>query len=184
MCGQGLLGRMAKLAGLSVTVDDEGKYGPGAYSDEMPYFVAGGERMVDFILLPVKDEAGRITFLAPTGTDITDRKRAEEALQQSDRRKDEFLAILAHELRNPLAPIRNILVVDDNKDAAMSLAMMLKFMGNEAKTAHDGLEALDVAGAFRPDLILLDIGMPRLNGYETAKRIREQPGARAWCWSR
>jgi PAS domain S-box-containing protein len=366
---------------------------------EMPYFVAGGERMVDFILLPVKDEAGRVTFLAPTGTDITDRKRAEEALQQSDRRKDEFLAILAHELRNPLAPIRNglqimrlgkgdpeaieqartmmerqlgqmvhlvddlldlsrisrgkielrkervelsmivqravetsrplieanchdltitvppgpiyvdadvtrvaqvfsnllnnaakyterggrvqlnvqrrggevvvsvkdngvgipahmlplvfemftqvdrniersqgglgiglsivkrlvemhggsvrvesdgpgtgsefvvrlpvvlsvaqpngvdeadarplsrrrILVVDDNVDAAMSLAIMLKLMGNETKTAHDGLEALDVAGAFRPDVILLDIGMPRLNGHETAKRIREQP---------
>ena len=53
--------------------------------------------------------------------------------------------------------------------------MMLKLMGNEAKTAHDGLEALDVAAAYRPDLILLDIGMPRLNGYETAKRIREQP---------
>ena len=70
---------------------------------------------------------------------------------------------------------RRILVVDDNVDAAMSLAMMLKLMGNDAKTAHDGLEALDVAGAFRPDLILLDIGMPRLNGHETAKRIREQP---------
>ena len=70
---------------------------------------------------------------------------------------------------------RRILVVDDNVDAAMSLAMMLKLMGNEAKTAHDGLEALDVAEAFRPDLILLDIGMPRLNGHETAKRIRERP---------
>lgn len=70
---------------------------------------------------------------------------------------------------------RRILVVDDNVDAAMSLAMMLKLMGNETRTAHDGLEALDVAGAFRPDLILLDIGMPRLNGHETAKRIREQP---------
>ena len=57
----------------------------------------------------------------------------------------------------------------------MSLAMMLKLMGNEAKTAHDGLEALDVAAAYRPDLILLDIGMPRLNGYDTAKHIRQQP---------
>lgn len=69
---------------------------------------------------------------------------------------------------------RKILVVDDNRDAATSLAMMLKLMGNDAKTAHDGLEALDVAAVYRPDLILLDIGMPRLNGYETAKRIREQ----------
>jgi PAS domain S-box-containing protein len=70
---------------------------------------------------------------------------------------------------------RKVLVVDDNVDAAMSLAMMLKLMGNETKTAHDGLEALDVAATYRPELILLDIGMPRLNGHETAKRIREQP---------
>lgn len=69
---------------------------------------------------------------------------------------------------------RRILVVDDNRDAAMSLAMMLKVMGNDVKTANDGLEALDVAAVYRPDLILLDIGMPRLNGYETAKQIREQ----------
>ncbi len=70
---------------------------------------------------------------------------------------------------------RRVLVVDDNRDAAMSLAMMLKLMGNETKTAHDGFEALEVAAVFRPDLILLDIGMPRLNGHETARRIREQP---------
>jgi len=68
-----------------------------------------------------------------------------------------------------------ILVVDDNRDGAESLAMMLTLMGNELRTAHDGLEALDVAAAFRPDLILLDIGMPRLNGYDTARRIRAQP---------
>jgi PAS domain S-box-containing protein len=70
---------------------------------------------------------------------------------------------------------RRVLVVDDNVDAAMSLAMMLDLMGSEARTAHDGLEALDAAAAFRPDLILLDIGMPRLNGHETARRIRAQP---------
>jgi CheY-like chemotaxis protein len=70
---------------------------------------------------------------------------------------------------------RRILVVDDNRDAAMSLAMMLKLMGNETKTAHDGFEALEIAAAFQPDLILMDIGMPRLNGHETARRIRAQP---------
>lgn len=70
---------------------------------------------------------------------------------------------------------RRVLVVDDNRDAAKSLAMMLKLMGNETKTAHDGLEALDVAAAYQPDLILLDIGMPKLNGYDTARHIREQP---------
>ncbi len=70
---------------------------------------------------------------------------------------------------------RRILVVDDNRDAAMSLATVLKLMGNEAKTAHDGFEALEVAAVFRPDLIFLDIGMPRLDGHETARRVREQP---------
>jgi len=70
---------------------------------------------------------------------------------------------------------RRVLVVDDNRDAANSLSIMLRLMGNEPKTAHDGIEALEVAAAFRPDLILLDIGMPRLNGYDTARRIRQQP---------
>jgi PAS domain S-box-containing protein len=69
---------------------------------------------------------------------------------------------------------RRILVVDDNGDAAVSLAMMLKFMGNETQTAFDGFEALAMGATFRPDIILLDIGMPKLNGYETAKRIRNQ----------
>jgi CheY-like chemotaxis protein len=48
-------------------------------------------------------------------------------------------------------------------------------MGNETQTAHDGLEGFDVAAAFRPHVILLDIGMPKLNGYDTARRIRQEP---------
>ncbi len=79
------------------------------------------------------------------------------------------------EKANRHSSLRRILVADDNRDAATSLAIMLELMGNEVKTAHDGLEALDVALLFRPELIFLDIGMPRLNGHETAKRIREQP---------
>jgi PAS domain S-box-containing protein len=70
---------------------------------------------------------------------------------------------------------RRILVVDDNRDSAITLAMMLKMMGNDTQTAHDGLEALDVGAAFRPDVILLDIGMPKLNGYDAARRIRREP---------
>jgi CheY-like chemotaxis protein len=70
---------------------------------------------------------------------------------------------------------RRVLVVDDNRDAAKTLAMILKLNGNESKTAFDGLEALEEGAKFRPDLILLDIGMPNLNGYETARRIRQQP---------
>jgi PAS domain S-box-containing protein len=70
---------------------------------------------------------------------------------------------------------RRILVVDDNEDSARSLAMLLELMGNEVRIAHDGLEALAAAAAYRPDLMLLDLGMPRLNGYDACRRIREQP---------
>ena len=71
-----------------------------------------------------------------------------------------------------------IVVADDNHDAAVSLTKLLEVMGNEVRTAGDGEEAVAVAEAFRPDVVLLDIGMPRLNGYEAARRIREQPWGR------
>jgi CheY-like chemotaxis protein len=67
-----------------------------------------------------------------------------------------------------------VLVVDDNKDAASSLAMLLKVMGNDVRTAHDGEEAVQSAGAFRPDVVLCDIGLPKKNGYEVARAIREE----------
>jgi len=67
-----------------------------------------------------------------------------------------------------------ILVVDDNRDAADMLAMFLQISGHEAHTAHDGLEAIEATTRLQPDLVLLDIGMPRLNGYEAGRRIREQ----------
>ncbi|MCC6531402.1 MAG: PAS domain S-box protein [Burkholderiales bacterium] len=70
---------------------------------------------------------------------------------------------------------RRILIVDDNRDAAASLAMIFGLMGDDTAAAHDGLQALDVAASFRPDVILLDIRMPKLNGYDTARHIREQP---------
>jgi CheY-like chemotaxis protein/two-component sensor histidine kinase len=73
---------------------------------------------------------------------------------------------------------RQILVVDDNSDSADSLAMLLQLMGHETRTANDGLQALEVGSAFKPDVILLDIGMPKLNGYETCRRIREQAWGR------
>ena len=69
-----------------------------------------------------------------------------------------------------------ILIVDDNRDGADSLSMMLKVMGNETRTAYDGEEAVAAARAYRPDVILLDIGLPKLNGYEACRRIR----AEAW----
>lgn len=71
-----------------------------------------------------------------------------------------------------------ILVVDDNKDSADSLRMLLRLKGNEIRTAHDGLEAVEVAERFHPELVLLDIGLPKLNGYEVARHIRQQPWGR------
>lgn len=70
---------------------------------------------------------------------------------------------------------RRILVVDDNRDSADSLAMLLELTGNQTRTAYDGFEAVDAAAAFRPDVVLLDIGLPRQNGYEAARQIRQQP---------
>lgn len=69
---------------------------------------------------------------------------------------------------------RRILVVDDNIDITVCLTMLLEIMGHTIKTANDGVAAIDVASSFHPDLILMDIGMPRFNGYNTAKKIRKQ----------
>jgi PAS domain S-box-containing protein len=67
-----------------------------------------------------------------------------------------------------------ILVVDDNRDSADSLAMVLQLRGNETRAAYDGLEAVAVAATFQPDIVLLDIGLPKLNGFDAARRIRDQ----------
>ncbi len=68
-----------------------------------------------------------------------------------------------------------VLVVDDNIDAARALAILLRMAGNEIRIAHDGPTALEVAAAFQPELILLDIGMPGMDGYEVARRVRQIP---------
>jgi CheY-like chemotaxis protein len=65
-------------------------------------------------------------------------------------------------------------VVDDNRDGAAALGLLLTIAGHEAHFAYDGLEAIEAAERVRPDVVLLDIGMPRLNGFEAAKHIREQ----------
>jgi CheY-like chemotaxis protein len=72
------------------------------------------------------------------------------------------------------AELRRVLVVDDNVDSAEALAMILKIKGNEVQIAYDGLEAVELANVFRPNAIILDIGLPRLNGYEAAREIRRQ----------
>jgi CheY-like chemotaxis protein len=79
-------------------------------------------------------------------------------------------------VREPVKALgRRILIVDDNEDSAESLAILLKLSGHETHTAHDGLEGIEAAERLRPDAVLLDIGLPKLNGYEVCRRIREQP---------
>lgn len=68
-----------------------------------------------------------------------------------------------------------MLVVDDNADTVLSFTMLLKASGHDVRAAHDGPTAVQVALDYRPDIVLLDIGLPGLNGYEVAKRIRQQP---------
>ena len=67
-------------------------------------------------------------------------------------------------------------MVDDNRDSAATMAEMLALLGHEVRTAHDGVEAVEAAERFRPEVVLMDVGMPRLNGFEATRRIRaEEP---------
>ncbi|HJR34670.1 MAG TPA: ATP-binding protein, partial [Gemmatimonadales bacterium] len=83
------------------------------------------------------------------------------------------------EIAGPMPPARRILVVDDNPDAARSLSMLLALTGSEVHTAHDGVEAVRMATDCEPDLIFLDLGLPRMNGYDACRAIRQLPGGAA-----
>ena len=72
------------------------------------------------------------------------------------------------------APRRRVLIADDNRDSADSLAIMLSLMGHETQATYDGATVIEKAEAYNPDVILLDLGMPVIDGYEAARRIREQ----------
>lgn len=73
---------------------------------------------------------------------------------------------------------QRILIVDDNRDSAISLSMMMNLTGYETATAFDGFEAVGVATQFDPHVVLLDIGLPRLNGYEVCRVLRRMPRAK------
>lgn len=73
--------------------------------------------------------------------------------------------------------VRRVLVVDDNRDAAETLVALVELWGHEARAAHDGPSAIDIARRYRPDTILLDIGLPGMDGYEVAKRLRSEGSA-------
>jgi CheY-like chemotaxis protein len=72
-------------------------------------------------------------------------------------------------------PLR-ILVVDDNVDAADSLALLLGLLGHVVRTAYNGSAAIQIAQAFLPQVVLLDLGLPRMDGYEVARRLRQESG--------
>ncbi|RPI96408.1 MAG: response regulator, partial [Chloroflexi bacterium] len=79
------------------------------------------------------------------------------------------------EMTKQTGPSLQVLVVDDNVDTAGSLAMLLEASGHEVRMAHDGPTALEAALKYRPNVMLLDLGLPGLNGFEVAKRLRQQP---------
>jgi CheY-like chemotaxis protein len=109
-----------------------------------------------------------------------------EARSDGPNQGSEFIVRLPLVIRSPIespssdgAAVKRlnhdrILVVDDNKDSATTLAMLLRLNGNDIRTAHDGIEAMEVADTFHPEIVLLDIGLPKLNGYDVARRIRQQ----------
>src|SRR5690242_9637615 len=71
---------------------------------------------------------------------------------------------------------RRVLVVDDNRDLVLTYSWLLKSQGHEVEVAFDGLRALEVAREFRPDVALLDVGLPHIDGYELARRLRSEYG--------
>ena len=90
---------------------------------------------------------------------------------------DEGNGTRSHEVTaapEPVGPSRRILMVDDNRDAANSLAALLRLRGHDVMVAHDGKRALDITRAHRPSFVLLDIGLPEIDGYELCRRVREQ----------
>jgi len=84
----------------------------------------------------------------------------------------------AEETLAPRAARRRVLIADDNRDAAESLGILLEMEGHEVVLAHDGKEALDAFEHEHPEVVLLDIGMPEMNGYEVARRVRQDPAGR------
>jgi signal transduction histidine kinase len=113
-----------------------------------------------------------------------------EALSEGPGRGSEFVVRLplttvargrapTNPAEETVTPPRRILIVDDNTDTAASLALLLKLAHHETYTAHDGLEALNVAERLQPDVVLLDLQLPKLDGYEVCRRIRQRPWARS-----
>ena len=78
----------------------------------------------------------------------------------------------------PVVPPRRVLIADDNRDAAEALSLRLQLAGHEVRVVHDGVEAVSAAEAFSPEVVLLDLGMPRMDGYAAARKMRTSPWRR------
>jgi two-component system CheB/CheR fusion protein len=76
-------------------------------------------------------------------------------------------------------PARRVLLVDDNRDSLVSTSVMVTALGHDVRTAADGVEAVEMAERFRPEIVLMDLGMPRMNGFDAARSIRSQPWGQA-----
>jgi PAS domain S-box-containing protein len=95
---------------------------------------------------------------------------------EGGRMKDESETEPIHPSSFILHPSKRLLVIDDNQDAANSLAMLLRMQGYEVRVAHSGAEALALTRSYTPQVVFLDIGMPGMDGYEVARKLRLQPG--------
>ncbi|MEO8589409.1 MAG: PAS domain S-box protein, partial [Flavobacteriales bacterium] len=91
------------------------------------------------------------------------------------KRTEKSRALPLERTTNTPGEVKRVLVVDDNQDAAVTMSMILRKRGHVVEVAHDGEEAIARAGSFRPEVIFMDIGMPRMNGYEACKAIRQFP---------
>jgi PAS domain S-box-containing protein len=89
------------------------------------------------------------------------------------RSADTSLACREQPAKSLMAPTHRILVVDDNRDSVESMSIMLRLLGHDVYSARDGLEAVQAAASVLPDVVLLDIGLPNMNGYEAARQIRK-----------